>query len=228
MRDIAVEKTSGWRIHLEWRIEPEVKGREPDSYSFPYLLAASNLEGFLEEFADISKEDQIKKLHDLLGPHMLRRLKADVFKNMPAKTELIVRVELSPMQKWDARRVNLDWGLGIWWQLSESCWPTATSQSLPLLCLFCAPTLVFRKYYKYILTRNFEASNSRGGGNQVSLLNIMMDLKKCCNHPYLFPVAAMVDTKAGNWLNAWLLKGGGIKHRAEAGLEGQELDFWEQ
>ncbi|KAG7241601.1 hypothetical protein INR49_025521 [Caranx melampygus] len=60
-----------------------------------------NLEGFLEEFADISKEDQIKKLHDLLGPHMLRRLKADVFKNMPAKTELIVRVELSPMQKYD-------------------------------------------------------------------------------------------------------------------------------
>lgn len=32
---------------------------------------------------------------------MLRRLKADVFKNMPAKTELIVRVELSPMQKYD-------------------------------------------------------------------------------------------------------------------------------
>uniref|UniRef100_A0A3B4YBH3 Chromodomain helicase DNA binding protein 5 n=1 Tax=Seriola lalandi dorsalis TaxID=1841481 RepID=A0A3B4YBH3_SERLL len=104
-----------------------------------------NLEGFLEEFADISKEDQIKKLHDLLGPHMLRRLKADVFKNMPAKTELIVRVELSPMQK----------------------------------------------YYKFILTRNFEALNSKGGGNQVSLLNIMMDLKKCCNHPYLFPVAAV-------------------------------------
>lgn len=63
-------------------------------------LSCSNLEGFLEEFADISKEDQIKKLHDLLGPHMLRRLKADVFKNMPAKTELIVRVELSQMQKW--------------------------------------------------------------------------------------------------------------------------------
>ncbi|XP_075695579.1 chromodomain-helicase-DNA-binding protein 5 isoform X2 [Rhinoderma darwinii] len=106
----------------------------------------NNLDGFLEEFADISKEDQIKKLHDLLGPHMLRRLKADVFKNMPSKTELIVRVELSQMQK---------------------------------------------KYYKFILTRNFEALNSKGGGNQVSLLNIMMDLKKCCNHPYLFPVAAV-------------------------------------
>lgn len=63
------------------------------------LFLCSNLEGFLEEFADIAKEDQIKKLHDMLGPHMLRRLKADVFKNMPSKTELIVRVELSPMQK---------------------------------------------------------------------------------------------------------------------------------
>ena len=64
------------------------------------LCACSNLEGFLEEFADIAKEDQIKKLHDMLGPHMLRRLKADVFKHMPSKTELIVRVELSPMQKY--------------------------------------------------------------------------------------------------------------------------------
>ncbi|XP_023385662.1 chromodomain-helicase-DNA-binding protein 3 isoform X1 [Pteropus vampyrus] len=126
----------------------------------------NNLEGFLEEFADISKEDQIKKLHDLLGPHMLRRLKADVFKNMPAKTELIVRVELSPMQK---------------------------------------------KYYKYILTRNFEALNSRGGGNQVSLLNIMMDLKKCCNHPYLFPVAAMESPKlpSGAYEGGALIKASG-------------------
>ncbi|XP_030636033.1 chromodomain-helicase-DNA-binding protein 3 [Chanos chanos] len=126
----------------------------------------NNLEGFLEEFADISKEDQIKKLHDLLGPHMLRRLKADVFKNMPAKTELIVRVELSPMQK---------------------------------------------KYYKFILTRNFEALNSKGGGNQVSLLNIMMDLKKCCNHPYLFPTASMEapKTPSGAYEGVGLTKASG-------------------
>lgn len=31
----------------------------------------------------------------------------------------------------------------------------------------------------------------------MSLLNIMMDLKKCCNHPYLFPVAAMVTHGLG-------------------------------
>ncbi|CAH2074458.1 unnamed protein product, partial [Iphiclides podalirius] len=105
----------------------------------------NDLAAFQNEFADVSKEEQVKRLHEMLGPHMLRRLKADVLKNMPAKSEFIVRVELSPMQK---------------------------------------------KYYKYILTRNYEALNPKGGGQTVSLLNVMMDLKKCCNHPYLFPVAA--------------------------------------
>lgn len=62
-------------------------------------MCYSDLQNFLEEFADISKEDQIKKLHDLLGPHLLRRLKADVLKNIPGKREFIIRVELSPMQK---------------------------------------------------------------------------------------------------------------------------------
>lgn len=63
------------------------------------------------------------------------------------------------------------------------------------------PAPCCRKYYKFILTRNFEALNSKGGGNQVSLLNIMMDLKKCCNHPYLFPVAAVVGSP---WLLWWV------------------------
>ncbi|GBP65125.1 Chromodomain-helicase-DNA-binding protein Mi-2 homolog [Eumeta japonica] len=105
----------------------------------------NDLAAFQNEFADVSKEEQVKRLHEMLGPHMLRRLKADVLKNMPAKSEFIVRVELSPMQK---------------------------------------------KYYKYILTRNYEALNPKSGGHAVSLLNVMMDLKKCCNHPYLFPAAA--------------------------------------
>jgi chromodomain-helicase-DNA-binding protein 4 len=40
----------------------------------------NDLNVFQNEFADINKEDQVKKLHDMLGPHMLRRLKADVLK----------------------------------------------------------------------------------------------------------------------------------------------------
>lgn len=63
-----------------------------------------------------------------------------------------------------------------------------------LFHVFVCTLCINRKYYKFILTRNFEALNSKGGGNQVSLLNIMMDLKKCCNHPYLFPVASAVRT----------------------------------
>jgi hypothetical protein len=49
-----------------------------------------------------------------------------IFQSMPSKSEFIVRVELSPMQK---------------------------------------------KYYKFILTRNFEALNPKGGGQQVSVRN---------------------------------------------------------
>lgn len=40
----------------------------------------NDLAAFQNEFADISKEDQVKKLHEMLGPHMLRRLKTDVLK----------------------------------------------------------------------------------------------------------------------------------------------------
>ncbi|VDL70684.1 unnamed protein product [Nippostrongylus brasiliensis] len=112
-----------------------------------------DLESFTLEFAEISKEDQIQKLHSLLGPHMLRRLKADVLTGMPSKSELIVRVELSSLQK---------------------------------------------KYYKNILTRNFDALNVKNGGSQMSLINIIMELKKCCNHPYLFAKASLEAPKLKN------------------------------
>jgi chromodomain-helicase-DNA-binding protein 4 len=127
----------------------------------------NDLTVFQSEFADISKEEQVQKLHDMLGPHMLRRLKADVLRNMPSKSEFIVRVELSPLQK---------------------------------------------KYYKYILTRNYEALNPRSGsGGACSLLNIMMDLKKCCNHPYLFPAASEEAPlgAGGNYETQALIKAAG-------------------
>lgn len=103
----------------------------------------NDLNEFLREFSDLAKDDQVKKLHDLLGPHLLRRLKADVLKHMPSKSELIVRIDMSPIQ---------------------------------------------RKYYKLILTKNYEALQSKVGGHQ-SLQNIVMQLKKCCNHPYLIQTA---------------------------------------
>jgi chromodomain-helicase-DNA-binding protein 4 len=61
------------------------------------------MDEFLAEFSEISKDEQVLKLHDMLAPHMLRRMKMDVLKDIPSKSEFIVRVELSPMQKYEAR-----------------------------------------------------------------------------------------------------------------------------
>eukprot|EP00054_Salpingoeca_dolichothecata_P027756 m.205042 g.205042 ORF g.205042 m.205042 type:complete len:1100 (+) comp26041_c0_seq2:232-3531(+) len=104
----------------------------------------NSLEKFQDEFADVSKEEQIDRLHNMLAPHLLRRMKTDVLKDMPEKSEFIVCVDLAPLQK---------------------------------------------EYYKHILTRNFQALNKGSGQRQVSLLNIMAELKKCCNHPFLFEAA---------------------------------------
>ena len=44
-------------------------------------------------------------------------------------------------------------------------------------------------YYKNILTRNYAALNEGSKGQKQSLLNIMMELKKASNHPFMFPNA---------------------------------------
>lgn len=46
-----------------------------------------------------------------------------------------------------------------------------------------------KQYYKWILERNFQSLNKGVRGNQVSLLNVVVELKKCCNHPFLFESA---------------------------------------
>ncbi|KAL0051035.1 hypothetical protein WJX82_000961 [Trebouxia sp. C0006] len=97
-----------------------------------------SLEDFEADFSDLSHGDQIAKLHELLSPHLLRRLKKDVLKQLPPKKEQIVRVELSPLQK--------DW-------------------------------------YRGILTKNFP--NLTNGKQTGRLKSVMMELRKCCNHPFL-------------------------------------------
>lgn len=52
-------------------------------------------------------------------------------------------------------------------------------------------TLAQQQYYRWLLTRNFAQLNSnakaRGMGPAQSVRNLLMELKKCCNHPFLFP-----------------------------------------
>ncbi|EFH45565.1 hypothetical protein ARALYDRAFT_328538 [Arabidopsis lyrata subsp. lyrata] len=60
----------------------------------------ASMENFQKEFKDINQEKQISRLHQMLAPHLLRRLKKDVLKDkMPPKKELILRVDLSSQQK---------------------------------------------------------------------------------------------------------------------------------
>ncbi|KAG0639820.1 chromodomain-helicase DNA-binding protein [Tuber brumale] len=45
------------------------------------------------------------------------------------------------------------------------------------------------EYYKAIITRNYAALNAGATGPKQSLLNIVMELKKISNHPFMFPPA---------------------------------------
>lgn len=88
------------------------------------------------------QEQYIKDLQSKIHPFILRRLKKDVEKSLPSKTERILRVELSDLQT---------------------------------------------EYYRNIITKNYSALNSGSAkGSQISLLNVMAELKKASNHPYLF------------------------------------------
>jgi SNF2 family DNA or RNA helicase len=49
---------------------------------------------------------------------------------------------------------------------------------------FPFPLRTFR--YKKTLSKDIEALNSMSGGSKVQLLNTLMQLRKVCNHPYLF------------------------------------------
>ena len=73
---------------------------------------------------------------------MLRRLKSEVAKGLPPKTETLLMVGMSKMQK---------------------------------------------QLYKRLLLRDIEAITGKNtNSGKTAILNIVMQLRKCCNHPYLF------------------------------------------
>ncbi|CAI7896960.1 unnamed protein product [Closterium sp. NIES-54] len=107
----------------------------------------------------LSAPHQITSLHQELRPHMLRRITS-------------LHQELRPHM---LRRVIKD-----------------VEKSLPpkierILRVEMSP--LQKQYYKWILERNFQDLNKNARSNQVSLLNIVAELKKCCNHPFLFESA---------------------------------------
>ncbi|XP_012264191.2 chromodomain-helicase-DNA-binding protein 1 isoform X1 [Athalia rosae] len=99
----------------------------------------SSWEEFEKEH-DNAAQKGYSKLHKQLEPFILRRVKKDVEKSLPAKVEQILRVEMTSLQK---------------------------------------------QYYKWILTKNYNALRKGVKGSTTTFLNIVIELKKCCNHAFL-------------------------------------------
>lgn len=115
-----------------------------------------------EALHDNAADKGYAKLHKQLEPFILRRVKKDVEKSLPAKVEQILRVEMTSAQK---------------------------------------------QYYKWILTKNFNALRKEGKGSMSTFLNIMIELKKCCNHSYL--ISPELDHANSSDALQALLKGSG-------------------
>lgn len=47
-------------------------------------------------------------------------------------------------------------------------------------------SLIFTDRYTKILMKDIDILNSAGKMDKMRLLNVLMQLRKCCNHPYLF------------------------------------------
>ena len=67
--------------------------------------------------------------------------------------------------------------------------------------------MIQKQYYRAILERNFtflsKGSSSGSGPVVPSLLNVMMELRKCCNHPYLIQGEGGGGRGKGCGLFAW-------------------------
>lgn len=65
-----------------------------------------------------------------------------------------------------------------------------------------------KRYYKLILTRNFQELSKENKGHLSSLTNIMVELKKLCNHPYLFDGAEVRTGDKAKELEAMIMNSG--------------------
>lgn len=65
-------------------------------------------------------------------------------------------------------------------------------------------TNIQKKYYRAILEKNFAfLSKGAGQANVPNLVNTMMELRKCCNHPYL--IKGKYRIRTGIFLTYFLL-----------------------
>ncbi|XP_074603236.1 SWI/SNF-related matrix-associated actin-dependent regulator of chromatin subfamily A member 2-like isoform X2 [Brevipalpus obovatus] len=88
----------------------------------------------------------IRRLHKVLRPFLLRRLKKEVESQLPEKVEYVVKCDMSALQKVVYRHMQT----------------------------------------KGIMLTDGSEKDKRGKGGAQSLMNSIMQLRKICNHPFMF------------------------------------------
>ena len=63
----------------------------------PYKFPDPN--DFKLRFGNMASQEQVESLQQMISPYMLRRVKEDVAKDIPAKEETVIDVELTSIQK---------------------------------------------------------------------------------------------------------------------------------
>ncbi len=168
------------------------------------------------KFSTLDKADQIAQLHDLLRPHFLRRVKKEVMPYLPPKAEIFVPLSMTPMQRDYYKAILERYVLLRRHSRGPNGAPLKLTSILTLEGPMAhhLNSLVFSRHvfgqhcrtltqskadisplsshisHDVRLCRNYKllyAASS--GGKRASLLNIMSELQKVCNHPYILPNA---------------------------------------
>lgn len=102
----------------------------------------SSCENFMELYGNMRSKEHVDRLHGVIRPYILRRLKEDVEKSVPPKEETLIEVELTMLQK---------------------------------------------QYYRALYEKNvqFLHRDLKKALDGPSINNLAMQLRKCCNHPFL-------------------------------------------
>ncbi|XP_076843705.1 LOW QUALITY PROTEIN: putative global transcription activator SNF2L1 [Brachyhypopomus gauderio] len=103
--------------------------------------SATDFDSWFDTNNCLGDQKLVERLHAVLRPFLLRRIKQEVERSLPPKKEVKIYLGLSKMQ---------------------------------------------REWYTRILMKDIDILNSAGKMDKMRLLNILMQLRKCCNHPYLF------------------------------------------
>lgn len=134
------------------------------------------------------KENLIKQLHKILNPFMLRRLKVDVEKSLPPKNEILLYVHMSEMQRNLYKQVlsrNIETINTAFTQMSKEEENLEKKRRKIQEKINDGQANEEEVAAANQLTPSASSSAASSSSRNV-ILNLVMQLRKCCNHPYLF------------------------------------------